>query len=257
MSASHQPLLTDPNTPPPPRIIDAVESSRPPVYSPELTALVTSDHSRSPKAVKPQNLKHPHTLPERANPNSDEARLLGRLSKRREVNIRWRFFKTAWDKVLPPLQVTAVEKSEKGQHLRSSTSRDELDRQGVRAIGLQGTSVMQDIIHFAGPVYPPPMLTKKQRRALVDCGLERPTPLPESPLPRFVRRMYGALLSRIPVLQHVRRVKDNQPLPGKPGYEVSLGDNAIEGAARHHRTRLPEVDDVDLAWIATSRRLRL
>src|SRR5204863_39349 len=75
-----QPLLTDPSAPLPPRIIPSVEKSRPPVYSPEVVTLLTSPFSRTTKALKPQDLSFPPTLPQRANPTSDMAKLLGPFS---------------------------------------------------------------------------------------------------------------------------------------------------------------------------------
>lgn len=245
----HQPLLNDPNAPPPPRIIAAVESSRPPVYSPELTALLTSDLSRSPKGIKPAHLKNPHTLPERANPSSEEARLLGRLSERREVNIRWRFFVAAWKKVIPPLQVVTEETSQKWEPLRTSTTPDDLSRAGIRPVGLQDAGVMEGIVEMAGPAWQPASLTRRQRQALIDQGVEPPPSPSASPVPKFVRRQYGSLLARLPVLKHVRRTGDGVDPKNKGKYEISLAPNAIIRATRHNRERLAQADEVDLAWI--------
>ncbi|KAJ7293404.1 hypothetical protein C8J57DRAFT_1490821 [Mycena rebaudengoi] len=87
-----EPILTDPTEPIPPKIIPAVEKSRPPVYSQELTALLTSPHSRIRRPLDKKHLACPTTLPARADPASADARLLGPFSKRRETNIRWRYF---------------------------------------------------------------------------------------------------------------------------------------------------------------------
>ncbi|KAJ7932578.1 hypothetical protein B0H13DRAFT_2307719 [Mycena leptocephala] len=72
-----EPLLTDPTAPVPPRIIPAVESSRPPVYSKELLVLLASSASRVGRVPSKAFVDSPPKLPARANPNSEEARLLG------------------------------------------------------------------------------------------------------------------------------------------------------------------------------------
>ncbi|KAJ2984826.1 hypothetical protein NUW54_g10365 [Trametes sanguinea] len=79
------PLRSEPGAELPPRIIPAVESSRPPLYSQEMKALLTSEIAQSGRALTPAALEHPPTLPPRADPNSPEARALGPFSKRREA----------------------------------------------------------------------------------------------------------------------------------------------------------------------------
>ncbi|KAJ6627104.1 hypothetical protein B0H10DRAFT_1780292, partial [Mycena sp. CBHHK59/15] len=103
-----EPVLVDPTAPKPPPIIPAVEKSRPPVYSAELKALLMSPHSRTTRPLSQKELDFPTTLPARANPASDDAWLLGPLSKRRETNIRWRYFVAEWKKVRTPLQVVVA-----------------------------------------------------------------------------------------------------------------------------------------------------
>lgn len=188
-------------------------------------------------------------MPERAKPNSEEARLLGPLSKRREVNLRWRFFDAAWDKVLPPLQVVVHTQSAKWETLGTSTSRDDIAKAGIRPVGLQDAGVMEELVEMAGPAFKTAMPTRRQRQTLVERGVEPPLPPPKGPLPKFIRRQYGLLLSRIPVLRYLRRTGEGVP-PGANGkYEVSLVPNALVRAMRHHRERLPQADEVDLAWI--------
>ncbi|OBZ79295.1 hypothetical protein A0H81_00776 [Grifola frondosa] len=60
-------------------------------------------------------LATPPKLPNRADPTSEEARLLGPFSKRRQVNIRWRYFTQEWKKLYPPLQVTLKEETSSGE----------------------------------------------------------------------------------------------------------------------------------------------
>ncbi|KAF7320274.1 hypothetical protein MKEN_00812000 [Mycena kentingensis (nom. inval.)] len=101
-----EPFRFDPTLPLPPRIIPNVERSRPPVYTKPLSALLLSAYSRSGQPIKDAlHFDHPTSLPERADPNSAAARIFGRLSKRREVNNRWRYWKNESLKVHPPLEV--------------------------------------------------------------------------------------------------------------------------------------------------------
>nr|GAT47844.1 predicted protein [Mycena chlorophos] len=157
-----EPLLTDPNAALPVRIIPTVESSRPPVYSPELRALLTSSASRPAAVLKSTALDHPPTLPARADPKSEDARLFGPLSKRREVNIRWRFFVKESRKVHPPLHV-AVDSGARIEDVHSA---------GIRSLPMQSLRAFEDAERHASSPY----------------------------VPRWVRRRFRGLLDRLPVL---------------------------------------------------------
>ncbi|KAG1759002.1 hypothetical protein EDD22DRAFT_783169 [Suillus occidentalis] len=138
-----EPLLSDPNAPLPPPIIPGKESSRPPAYSQELTALLTSGFSRKKKPLVLDDLSFPPILPERADPNSSDALILGPFSKRREVNARWKYFKQEWKKVLPPLQISvspSQEVGDQGSELGASAA--------VRKIGFDGTVVLEELGSF-------------------------------------------------------------------------------------------------------------
>lgn len=77
--------------------------TRPPVFPPRLQAYLTSSHSfLKGKAPTKARLEKPTNLPERADPNSEEARLLGRLSPRREANIKWRALTDMRGRLVPP-----------------------------------------------------------------------------------------------------------------------------------------------------------
>lgn len=100
-------------------------------------------------------------LPERAIPNSPAARMLGRLSKRREVNIRWRYYRDQINKVRPPLMIHADEES--------ATSSE------PQTLGLLA-SIFQDIV----------ALSNAQATG--------------HPTSRWLRRRYRELLARLPIL---------------------------------------------------------
>ncbi|KAF7339798.1 hypothetical protein MVEN_01896300 [Mycena venus] len=219
-----EPLLTDPTAPIPPRIIPAVESSRPPVYSTELRALLTTTSSRSVgKGVSEGTLDFPPKLPARAKPNSEEARVLGPFSKRRETNTRWRYFVEQWQNARPPLQVVV-------ENIPSDTcgaALDDIRRVGIRGLPMQGLHVFEDVETLATP------RQNARRRTL-----EIPDHSNEPHIPRWIRRRYQQLLTRIPILTY-KVPAQNKP----PRYSVSLSP---------HRpvTRGFDADVSDVEWLA-------
>jgi hypothetical protein len=241
-----KPLLSDPNIPIPPRIIHSVEKSRPPVYSPELKALCTSGHSRTTRPLSLKMLDFPPTLPARADPASDDARLLGPLSKRREVNIRWRYFVNQWKKVYPPLQVVANDGSN-GVH--QGVKDADLLRAGIRGFGMQGRGVFEDILSIAGPLRTSNSLTRKERRnveVFPDPTSSHPVRHPS----RWLRRRYQELLGRLPVLTYSRH-------GAKPSghYSVSLSPNALSSSLYLAAARFSELKSVDdREWLLLARR---
>ncbi|KAG1875566.1 hypothetical protein DFJ58DRAFT_675490, partial [Suillus subalutaceus] len=177
-----EPLLSDPNAPLPPPIIPGKESSRPPVYSQELTALLTSGLARRKRPLVPGDLSFPPILPQRADPNSSDAQILGPFSKRREVNARWKYFRQEWKKVLPPLQISVSpsrEVGDEGSDLGTLTA--------VRKIGFDGTTVLEELVQ----------LTTKPKNA---SGAFLPR--------RWLRRRYQELLGRLPILTFISVCED-------------------------------------------------
>ncbi|KAI0689889.1 hypothetical protein BC835DRAFT_1282030 [Cytidiella melzeri] len=207
-------LLSKVPEPPPDRIIAAVEKSRPPTYTPELTALLTSPYSRHKPLTKKQ-LQWPHKLPARADPKSEEARLLGPFSKRREVNIRWREFTQQTKRILPPLQVVVHDQSSGSLE----TSRHTVERAGIQPLGLQDTGIYEEAVSFAGPRFRRPPVPKRERAARPHATEQEPQKEPTELPRRFLRRRFRQLISSIPVLTYTHNSGD---APGKPGnYTVS------------------------------------
>ena len=226
-----------------PPIIANVERSRPPVYSPALTALLLSSISRSTKPLTRQSLRVPPSLPERVDPASQEAQLLGPLSKRREVNTRWRFFSKECRKVIPPLEVENV-----------STSTDELatSGSGFPAITpLQRAGLMVQLHDMAGQIGKGGTKTRRERLshlhpkvALTDNearqGATRVLPS------RFLRRSHQALLGRIPRLSRISAGESAEK------YTVSVSSSAITPRTRFPPHRLADVDSANAAWLGAS-----
>ncbi|KAJ6604475.1 hypothetical protein DFH09DRAFT_1122817 [Mycena vulgaris] len=213
-------ILTDPTAPVPPRIIPAVESSRPPVYSKELKALLTSGESRTTRALVERQLHSPPKLPARADPASEEARLLGPFSKRRETNTRWRYFVAEVQKARPPLQVVV----ENGP-ANSGVAPDDVHRAGIRSLPMQGRLVFEDVEKLATP----PWARLRARNARVE------TPDPDAAPSRWHRRRYQELLNRIPILTYT------VPRANTPRYSISLSPKRLD-----MRTNIAQADRLDL-----------
>ncbi|KAI9057727.1 hypothetical protein FKP32DRAFT_1637204 [Trametes sanguinea] len=236
------PLRSEPGAELPSRIIPAVESSRPPLYSQEMKALLTSEIAQSGKALTPAALEHPPTLPPRADPNSPEARALGPLSKRREVNIRWRFFQQKVHKTAFPLQVVLEEHPASGGSATRKTDGASLARAGIRSVGLQGSGVFEEIEALARP--PSKDRHSSKDGAPSEPSSEKPQPAFESHLrTRFLRRRFQQLLNRIPVLAYTLRTSKTGAQVGK--YQVKQSPHAIKRRAPVHLT----ASDVDIAWL--------
>jgi len=244
----NHPLLSDPNAPPAPRIIPNYERSRRPVYSPELTALLTSTHSRTTKALQNANLESPPIMPPRADPSSEETRLLGPFSKRREVNLHWRYFKREWKKVLPPLQLSVKEISD----VNESSDKHDTARFGVRGVGLQGGRVLEEAQILAGPAWKPLSTPRRAKQRPESQNLNSPESAFTSSLPtRWLRKRYQNLLGKVPILTYhtkERKIGHNNNRPTSR-YEVSLAPSAISSHIRYGANRLPPVDEANLRWI--------
>ncbi|KIY45797.1 hypothetical protein FISHEDRAFT_10906, partial [Fistulina hepatica ATCC 64428] len=201
-----EPLLDDSHTPLPPKMIPAVETSRPPVYSPAMKALLMSTLSRTTKPLKPAYLTHPPTLSERADPSSEAYQVLGPLSKRRDLNTRWRYFVQEKKKIYPPLQVAMHSDAKTVNYVPGG---DQLRQQGAPCVGFQGTSAVETLMsitgRFQGALRP---LTRKQRRTVGAARNSASSPL-EHPN-RWLRRRYQTLLARIPVLVPVENSKSRE-----------------------------------------------
>ena len=235
--------------PVPARIIAPVERSRPPVYSPELTALLLSPYSRSSgKTLKPSHLHEPPTLPSKADPTSEDARLFGPLSKRRQVNIRWRYFSHHWKRIYPPIEISV-----KHQETQNISSQEGLaPNAGIRGVGLQGAGLLEKLKMLAGEVSKRPIAPRRINSAY--RSKSPPIAADRGSLPnRYLRRRYRELLGRIPILTRpnvpgnlTTATTPNSHSTGK--YAVSLATNALSQRVQHEVAHSSEVDAVDLAW---------
>lgn len=190
-------------------------------------------------------------LPKRADYSSEEARLLGPLSKRREVNLRWRYFTKEWRKVMPPVQLCVKEASQAGDSTPTTSDRPSLARAGVRGLGLQGSRVLEEVQDMAGPAWKSATIPRRARQCISQQDLpdrEQTDPF-DSDLPtRWLRKRYQDLLGRMPILTYHYRTQGPQNHPtGR--YEVTLAPSALSSHVRYAAHRRPPVDDCNLSWM--------
>ncbi|TFK77270.1 hypothetical protein BDN72DRAFT_873631 [Pluteus cervinus] len=201
-----------------------------PIYSLELKALLTTPYSRTTKPLNPEALVNPPKLPARADPSSEEARLLGRLSRRREMNLRWRYFTQEWKKVRPPVELAVPVDS-------SMKLSDEVGTLQHK-FPLNDVGILDHILELVGSPARP--LTRRERKGVEEDS----TTVTRARHPsRWLRRRYLSLLGRIPVitLQNYRR--------GHTGYHVSLSPIAISPSLHGTHGRLAEVDADVAPWL--------
>ena len=168
-------------------------------------------------------------MPARADPSSPEYQLHGPLSKRREVNIKWRFFTENWKKLYPPIELTV-------------TSDEEPAR--PRSVGIPGEGLLEGVKAMTGAsqTMRPPMPRRQRRSLPAGDDAEKRQDAPEaltSPgvLPsRFLRRRYAELLGKIPILTYTRA----------GNYTVTL-DKAAHYSGRNYP--LLEIDATERAWL--------
>lgn len=107
--------------------------TRPPVYPPRLQAYLTSSHSYAKgKAPTPSQLQSPQRMPLRADPNSEEARLLGRLSPRREANIKWRYLAELRSRLVAPLDPRDIQTL--GEQAQTFKLPDDMKRAEIKSL---------------------------------------------------------------------------------------------------------------------------
>lgn len=219
-----------------PPIIPGLEKSRPPVYKPELVALLTSSEARSKgRSQKRDQVQTPTALPKRADPSSEEARLLGPFSKRREVNIRWRWFRTETGKLHPPLDVSRHDSEACAtSQVCITESEGKGSTQRITRLGFFW-EVMHDVESIG-----PSRLRPATRHERIKMSSSENRKSDADSLPRFVRRRYAQLLKKMPRLAIIAG--------GKSRYEVTLSDRI---------QTVPLMDDSTAAWIKRADSIRI
>ncbi|KAG9004669.1 hypothetical protein FRB93_010159 [Tulasnella sp. JGI-2019a] len=249
-------LISHPSAITPARTIPNNPRSSPPSYSAPLSALLTSQHGRvTGKALPKDALIKPSNLPARADPSSDEARLLGKFSLRREVNIRWRFFtEEVKRQVQPPLVVRTTKIAKHGDNLEDVDRPLLMQRSGKGSIGLEKMFAELERIAATPDIGHVPSTTSLQPHSLESgvCGSalssQSPTqalgPFPRTSMKRslscktrYFRRQFTELLSRTPILVET---------PSSDQLSVTVSSQAKP------KKRLPITRIGDIAWIESA-----
>ncbi|KAL5535761.1 hypothetical protein ACEPAF_3855 [Sanghuangporus sanghuang] len=252
----------------PPPIIPGVEESRPPAFSKELVALLGSSISRSSdRGLHPQQLKTPPSLSTRVDPSSEEARLLGPLSKRREVNARWRFFSEELRRVKPPLQVSVSAIDVGAGVVRPFSGSDRIRKTeefGLAEGGFQDSGLLESLESMATSDIRQWPVLRRERTALAKKDEAESTgqeeTLANSPAPvfptRFLRRTHRQLLTDVPLLTYLHKkfMRDGQPRESA-SYGVSLMKQANSAGLHHTSSRLPLIDEASLAWVQRAQKM--
>lgn len=221
-----------------------------------MAALLAAPASRSSGGrVLSARIDWPPKLPERAKPESADAKLWGPFSKRREVNARWEFFQSEVKKLFPPLQILVEEQLVSGPKTAVESKKDlaSLKHLDVRPLPLQDRGVFEEAEALAGPPSRIRTLTRKEKKALAEGQpMTQASQLstPSGPIlhSRFVRRRYKALLSRIPILTYTLLKDKNGGRRGEK-YNISFSPAATANHTRTATFRFPKADPSDLEWL--------
>lgn len=206
--------------------------------------------------MKTSHFEQPPSLPPRADPNSEEARWFGPFSKRRRVNIHWRYFTTQWKATYAPLEVSVAthpKDSEEAAPISRSIAISEFNAAGIREVGLQNSGVLQELYALAGPRSRRPPIPRRERQSLSRSDGSEPSsssPSSDEAPNRFLRRRYRDLLAKIPILTYTPAPINNaRPSPAKRGqYTVSLSNTAITQRLPGD-LELAETDIIDEVWL--------
>lgn len=206
-----------------------------------LAKLLTSPLSRRTSPIKRSSLENPPDLPERAvNKASDEVRLLGPFSKRRESNIRRRYFIKQISSVYVPLemerQISGGESDQSGRLLNTGLGKD----------------VIEQIERLTGSARTPP-LPRRERKLLDDTEkvsrcfsgkTDNNNQNADAELPtRWLRRRYRELLHTVPLVTH------EVTKAGQTEYDISLPSRALGDKTKTTSLRTGIIKQTDLEWI--------
>ncbi|KLO20745.1 hypothetical protein SCHPADRAFT_992061 [Schizopora paradoxa] len=254
-----EPFINTPKSEMPPPMIQGVEKSRPPVYSPPLRALMTSGLSRRTKVLTPEKIDKPTLLPARADPKSEEARMLGPLSKRRHVNFLWRNFNHEVSLTIPPVSVELSQRGRSnegdlpGSFSSPPGSASGSSCPGITLGGFQGAEIVGRLRSMAGAAGQHRTLTRRERRAHSDAEVSSDSSSTSLLPTRRLRRSHRWLLGKLPLLEYRMSEEKSGAGKGRPLYSVSLASEALR-ILRYKARR--QINPVDHAWILHGRKVR-
>lgn len=211
-------------------------------------------------------------LPVRADPTSEEARLLGPFSLRRKSNIHRRFFREELGRTLPPLELrheadlTTGNEAAGGSNFTAASLPT-----SVASVGLEYMGVFEELEALARPPVKPMPRRARLREAMrpthreptaddpqkTPSGSNGPSPdVASPPLPRPQRRRFGEILAQTPILTPTEkkiRVDDRFPKPMPQGqWAASLSPLALLRSSALGKPASAIVSREDLSWIRRS-----
>ena len=175
------------------------------MYSPEITAPLGSTLARRGSPRTQRQLQNPFSLPSRADPESSDAKILGPLSKRREVNLRWRFFEEEV-KVQPPLRLPErclslyIVQQPCGDRQDRGDRRWRYGTTHTTACRISGNLRPRDLESIASPN--PNVPKRATNPSLPNQTNNIPPP---STANRLIRRQHRKLLGKILILTYFKR----------------------------------------------------
>ncbi|GAA5937326.1 uncharacterized protein JCM15063_002872 [Sporobolomyces koalae] len=234
-------------------------------FSPPLAALVGSTVSHLSRAPSPAQLVKPPTMPERADPTSEEARLLGPLIPQRVKAIKRRWWNSQTGKIRAPVTarvrengqvVVGLEQAhatlvalENGlDELDLERGHDRLNQLETNATVPPSTAVLppkrlqtleqRSARHPVPPKLAKPVLGDPQRRVFSPSSRNTKWHSPKQITARFMRRRAAELLANSPIVEIT--VNEGK----KPHYEV-----VRSALAKGEKGRMTQASAEDLWWI--------
>jgi hypothetical protein len=152
------------------------------------------------------------------------------------VKIRWKFFVDEAKRVLPPFEVAVSDSNHPGGTDLTSSG-------GLRPLVMQNVKILEDVKDLVGPLQIGRPKTRKEREQLPEGTLPAKRPLRHPS--RWLRRRYGVLLSKIPILTWRPR----------GGYIVTQSDEALSTTSINKRGG--EMEQDDYAWFVLGHKAKV
>lgn len=233
-----------------------------------LAALVTSPMAHTARPPSRAQLSKPPTLPERADPTTEEARLIGPLNSQRIKAIRGRYFNSQLSKVRAPIAIELKRKDgrpiedKEGFAKRAGLSKVNLESGRRVLAGLEAKSQVSakplpprrlqtlEQIRSSTPI--PPQVRQKmdddQRRIFSPSSKNSKWHRPKTVTSRLLRRRYQDILSKSPILVVEDRIDKSSPSSSptaSSGFSYSV---TLSPFARGGLNLIPEASAEDLWW---------
>lgn len=164
---------------------------------------------------------HPPTLPARADPQSEDAKLMGPLSKRREVNLRWRYWKEQIAAARVPLQSLAGKEADEEKRVK-------WDPERLFEI-LERASTVPQISSSSTPSTSPVLAASTKHSP--------PSKFPRSA--RFLRRRFAEVLAQTPIIKTSNEGR----------VSVTISPKGIDTSERRSRVYAGQPSGESLRWM--------